>query len=200
VLCHDPQLGVGLLRQLDQHGERPIGGNAMALHQDAFRLPDDVAGVQRIAKLALLVRPGHRGGRVGGEHGPQHIGFGAEHMGAFRVQAHRPEVVSVDGERQAQDAAHAEASGHGDVARPAGLYGGVLDVHGDLRVRGHEARALTGLVEQGTDRQRNLAGCGAAFGRSVSVQQQHAAVLGAGDRAHRRLGDGQHGGIDGGPT
>ena len=88
------QLLVGGLADLYQQCESLVGGDPVAFHQDAFRLPDEVAGVdgREQAFVALRIGQGHRG--VAGEEPSDVYGILVERTGFIAVEVERAEILT----------------------------------------------------------------------------------------------------------
>jgi hypothetical protein len=69
VPCYVRQAGVRRLAGPDEQLERLNGGELVALHQDALRLPDEIPDVGRDLQLLDSLSIGHGDGGMRGEQG-----------------------------------------------------------------------------------------------------------------------------------
>jgi hypothetical protein len=149
------QLAVRLHRRPDQQLERLVGGQLVALHEDAFGLVDnpprllrglEVVGPVPGGPVGVQVAGGDRG--IGAEPGPRAPAVLVEgvRLAGVDVQRAGDLLVLVDGQRDGQGAAGTVLGRPGQVVRPPGIGAGVGDL-GQLAGAGDvQARAVAAFV------------------------------------------------------
>ena len=194
---HVAQLDVVVLRQATQEVERAIGVEVVALHQDALRLADQLARIDRDLQALFVVGGGERHRRMGHEDRGDRDVIVVECVDALGVEVERSVAACAGLEPDAQRAAHPELGDRRPPGRPA-------QVRGDV-VREIERSALDrveawALVEDDLQvvRLANSARRGCCRLDLVAALDQHDAGVVAARRGLRELGNALDGAFCGG--
>src|SRR6476659_2916843 len=102
------KFSVLLLADSGQYLERLVGGDLVALHQDPFGLPDQVAAVDRPVELVDRLGAGVGDRGMAGEDQTGVFGFVGERVRLVAVQVEGSQAVAVDVERNRQHAGRAD--------------------------------------------------------------------------------------------